>query len=54
MAYPESRSLNGELGKGMREGGTYDDTPNRGGAAVSAPTAQLIRVEYAKRVHAHC
>lgn len=42
MAYAENRGMNTELQKGIREGGTYDDTPNRGGA-VSAPTAPLIR-----------
>ncbi|MEU4534326.1 hypothetical protein AB0G15_05585 [Streptosporangium sp. NPDC023825] len=42
MAYAENRSLNAELLKGTREGGNYDETPNRGGV-VSAPTAPLIR-----------
>jgi hypothetical protein len=51
MAYAENRSRNGELGKGMRDGSTYSDTPNRGGATVSAPTGQSIRLEYAKRVY---
>ncbi|WP_188187567.1 hypothetical protein [Nonomuraea sp. SYSU D8015] len=42
MAYPQPRSMNASLAKGVREGAEYDPTPNRDGA-VSAPTAIEFR-----------
>lgn len=53
MAYAENRNMNAELLKGIREGGNYDPTPNRGGM-VSAPTAPLVRAAGAVRAHMGC
>lgn len=51
MAYAENRNMNAELQKGSREGGNYDDTPNRGGVITSAPTAPLVRAAGMVRAH---